>query len=306
MNAFTVLLKREYWEHKGAIFYTPAIMAGVFAIFMILAGLTGDTAISANQSETIHFAEHLPKLIEKFENLSAREQKQGVQVALYGTLMFFGGIMLLISLFYCLGCLYDERKDRSILFWKSMPVSDTKTVLSKFATVCLLIPVSYFIVVTAFQIYMLLFSTVLAWFGGSSGTMIWASSNLFSVMFNGLMALIVAMLWLSPFWAWLIFASSWAKKVAFMWGALPIIMLTIAEGWVLNTSNFIEMLAMRVTNTFTIINSNLHFTTHKEIFDIEVMRWYQVFANAEFWIGLVVAGVFLAGAIYTRSVRNET
>jgi len=306
MNAFTVLLKREYWEHKGAIFYTPAIMAGVFAVLMIIAGITGDTSISVNQSETIHFAEHLPKLVDQFEKLSEREQKQGVQVALYGTLLFFGGIMLLISLFYCLGCLYDERKDRSILFWKSMPVSDTKTVLSKFATVCCLIPVSYFAVITAFQIYMMLFSTVLAWFGGSSGAMIWASSNLFGVMFNGLMAMLMAMLWLSPFWAWLIFASSWAKKVAFLWGALPIIMLTIAEGWIFNTSNFIEMLAMRVAKTFTIMNSNLHFTTHKEIFDIEVMRWYEVFGNSEFWIGLIVAGVFLAGAIYTRSVRNET
>ncbi len=306
MNALTVLLKREYWEHKGAIFYTPAIIAAVLAVLTILAGLTGDATINVNHNEQFNLVDHLPKLVDQFENLSEREQKQGVQVALYGTLMFFGGVMLLISLFYCLGCLYDERKDRSILFWKSMPVSDTKTVLSKFATVCLLIPVSYFIVVTAFQLYTLLFSTVLAWIGGSWGTMIWASSNLFGVMFNGLMAMLVAMLWLSPFWAWLIFTSSWAKKVAFMWGALPIIMLTIAEGWVLKSSNFIEMLAMRVVNTFTIMNSNLHFTTHKEIFDIEVMRWYEVFGNSEFWIGLIVAGVFLTGAIYTRSVRNET
>lgn len=304
MNALTVLLKREYWEHKGAIFYAPAIMAIVFAVLMILGSFSvNEVAVSHN--EEFHFSEHMPKLVDKFESLSEREQKQGVQVGLYGTMVIFGGVMLLISLFYCLGCLYDERKDRSILFWKSMPVSDTKTVLSKFATVCLLIPVSYFVVVSLFQVYLLIFSTVLAWFGGSSGMMIWASSNLFGVMFNDLMSLIMAMLWLSPFWAWLIFASSWAKKVAFLWGALPILMLTIAEGWIFNTTNFIEMIAMRVANTFTIINSNLNAITHNEIFDIEVMRWYEVFANSEFWIGLIVAAVFLGGAIYTRSIRNE-
>jgi len=305
MNALTILLKREYWEHKGAIFYTPAIMAAVFAGLMLIGSFSADEFVVTHNNEYT-FSDHLPKLVDKFEELSGREQKQGVQLALYGTLVFFCGVMLLISLFYCLGCLYDERKDRSILFWKSMPVSDTKTVLSKFATVCFLIPISYFVVITAFQIYMMIFLTVLAWIGGSWGTMIWASSNLFGVMFNGLMALIMGMLWLSPFWAWLIFASSWAKKVAFMWAALPIIMLTIAEGWIFKTNYFIEMIAMRGANTFAIMNSNLHFTTHKEIFDIEVMRWYEVFGNSEFWIGLIVAGVFLAGAIYTRSVRNET
>ncbi|MFT6732977.1 MAG: ABC-2 type transport system permease protein [Polaribacter sp.] len=305
MNTLTILLKREYWEHKGAIFYTPAIMAAVFAGLMLIGSFSADEFVVTHNNEYT-FSDHLPKLVDKFEELSEREQKQGVQVALYGTLVFFCGVMLLISLFYCLGCLYDERKDRSILFWKSMPVSDTKTVLSKFATVCFLIPISYFVVITAFQIYMMIFSTVLAWIGGSWGTMIWASSNLFGVMFNGLMALIMGMLWLSPFWAWLIFASSWAKKVAFMWAALPIIMLTIAEGWIFKTNYFIEMVAMRGANTFSIMNSNLHFTTHKEIFDIEVMRWYEVFGNSAFWIGLIVAGVFLAGAIYTRSVRNET
>lgn len=304
MNALTVLLKREYWEHKGAIFYTPAIMAAVFAVLTLLGSFSANEFVVAHNNEYT-IIDQLPRVVDQFEELSGREQTKAVQMGLYGTLMFFGGVMLLISLFYCLGCLYDERKDRSILFWKSMPVSDTKTVLSKFATVCLLIPVSYFIVLTAFQIYLLLFSTVLAWIGGSWGTVIWVSSNLFGVMFNGLMAMLVAMLWLSPLWAWLIFASSWAKKVAFLWGALPIIMLTIAEGWIFRSNYFIEMLAMRVAKTFTIMNSNLHFTTHKEIFDIQVMRWFEVFGNSEFWIGLIVAGVFLTGAIYTRSVRNE-
>ena len=304
MNALTVLIKREYWEHKGAIFYTPAIMAAVFAALMLLGSFSADEFVVTHNNEYT-FSDHLPKLVDKFEELSEREQKQGVQVGLYGTIVLFGGVMLLISIFYCLGCLYDERKDRSILFWKSMPVSDTKTVLSKFATVCLLVPVSYFVVITVFQLYLLLFSTVLAWVGGSWGTLIWTSSNLFGVMFHGLMALIMGMLWLAPIWAWLIFASSWAKKVAFMWGALPIIMVTIAEGWIFKTSHFIEMLAMRVASAFTIINSNLNSVTHNEIFDIEVMRWYQVFGNSEFWIGLVVAAVFLAGAIYTRSIRNE-
>lgn len=305
VNSFKALVKREYWEHRGAMFLTPAIMAMVFAGLMILGAITGDH-VTVNENNSFSFYEHLPKVVEQFEDLPEEERSRGIQIGLYGSMILFGFVMLIVSLFYALGSLYDERKDRSILFWKSLPISDTATILSKFLAVTLMIPIFYAVVVAVFQIFLLVFATVVAWFGGSAGMAIWSSSNLFGVLFNSFFAIVTASLWLAPLWAWLMFASSWAKKVAFLWGTLPIFMITVAEGWVFQTTHFIEMVGERIAHGFTILNSNMHYMVGGDMFDIDVQRWYQVFGNTEFWIGLIVSAVFLAGAIYTRRHRDES
>jgi len=305
VNSFKALVKREYWEHKGAMFYTPAIMAAVFAGLMILGALTGDH-ITVNSGHGFSIIDHLPQAMEQFENLGEEERSKGVQIGLYGAIVLFGFVMLIVSLFYALGSLYDERKDRSILFWKSLPISDTATVLSKFLAVTFVIPVFYSAIIAAFQLFLLLFATVAAWFGGSSGIAIWASSNLFGVIFNSFFAIVTASLWLAPLWAWLMFASSWAKKVAFLWGTLPIFMIVVAEGWIFQTTRFIEIVGDRIANGFVILNSNMHYMVGGDMFEIDVQRWYEVFGNIEFWVGLIVSGIFLAGAIYTRRYRDES
>jgi len=304
-NSFKALIKREYWEHKGAMFYTPAIIAAVFAGISILIVITGGQ-LSVNGGHSFSFMDFMPKVLEQFENVGDEERSRGVQIGLYGARILFCVVMLVVSLFYMLGSLYDERKDKSILFWKSLPVSDTATVLSKFVSVCFLIPILYFAVISVFQVFLLLFGTVIAWFGGNSGITLWASSNLFSVLFNSLLSLIVASLWLAPIWSWLMFASAWAKKVAFLWGTLPIFMIVIAEGWIFHTSHFIEMIGDRIAKGFIILNSNMHYLVSGDMFDMDVQRWYQVFGNIEFWGGLIVSAVLLAGAIYTRRYRDES
>ena len=305
MKSFKALVKREFWEHKGAIIYTPAIMALVFACLLLIGGLTGDSLVIDN-GHRIDFTEHLPHALEQFEQLPEEHRSKGVQIALYAPAIIFGFVMLIISLFYALGSLYDERKDGSILFWKSLPVSDTETVLSKFVAITVLVPVLYFAVIAAFQVFLMVYATVAAWFGGNSGVLIWASSNLFSVLFNTLFALIVGSLWLAPLWGWLMLASSWAKKVSFLWGGLPIFMIGIAEGWIFQSTRFIEMVGERIARGFAIQNSNLHFVSEGDMFDLGVMRWYEALATGEFWLGLVVAAAFLAAAIYTRRYRDES
>ena len=304
IKTFKALVKREFWEHKGAMFITPVAIAGFFAGVMILGVLTSDTLIVNDHK--MSFLDHLPKAVAEFEGIGEEERSKGVQIGLYSPMVLFGFVMLVISLFYTLGSLYDERKDRSILFWKSLPVSDTSTILSKFVAVCFLIPVLYFVSIAAFQLFLLLFTTVGSWFGGSSGMAIWASSNLFSVLFNCLMSLIVASLWFAPLWAWFMFASSWAKKVAFLWGTLPIFLISIAEGWIFHSSNFIEMVGTRIVSGFAILNSNMNHLVGGDMFDVPSLAWYHTFGNMEFWIGLIVSGVFLAAAIYTRRHRDES
>jgi len=305
MSSFKALVIREYWEHRRALLIAPASIAAFFAGLLILGALTGDF-IATNNGHEFFVMEHLPKAVAEFESLDSEEREQGVQIGLYAPRVLFGFIMLIICLFYSLASLYDERKDRSILFWKSLPISDTSTVLSKMMTVCLAIPVMYFIVTTGFQLFLLLYATVVAWFGGSLGVTIWTSSNLFSVLFNGLFSMVAASLWLAPLWAWLIFASSWAKKTAFLWGSLPIFLLGIAEAWIFQTSELVEMIGKRIAGGFIVLNSNLNHLVGNDMFDGESIDWYSIFGYMEFWGGLIVSGVFLAGAIYIRRFRDET
>jgi len=305
LKTFKALVKREYWEHRGAMFVTPLSIAAFFAGIMLLGIFNSNVTFSTNDLP-VNFFEQLPKMAEKFDSANFEEQTKVVQAGLYTPMIFFGFVMLIISFFYALGSLYDERKDRSILFWKSLPISDTSAVLSKFAAVSFLVPVMYFVFITLFQLYILLFGTVTAWFSGSSGISIWAASNLFGVIFNTLMTLIVVSLWLAPIWAWLMFASSWAKKVAFIWGTLPIFLISVAEGYLFRSSNFIEMVGERIANGFVIMSYNTKVLFDDDLFDIGTGNWYQTFGNMEFWMGLIVSAVFLAGAIYTRRHRDES
>lgn len=305
MKSFKALIKREFWEHKGAIFYTPLVMAACFAALMLFGGFVGDTLVIDNEYR-IEISEHLPQALEEFEALPDDVKTKGVQLVLYSPIVILGFVLLVISMFYALGSLYDERKDRSILFWKSLPVSDTETVMSKFVAICFMTPVIYFAVIALFQLYLLLYATLAAWFAGHSGMSLWGASNLFVVLFNSLFSLIAASLWLAPLWAWFMFASVWARKVPFLWGGLPILMLTVAEALIFKSTSFIEMIGRRIADGFVIQNSNMHWLTQEEMFDTHVMRWYESFLSLDFWAGIAIAAILLAAAIYTRRYRDES
>lgn len=307
MNSFKALVKREYWESKGSMLYTPVTIAAFVAIVMVLGVLTGGSLQIDDGSHSFNFTEKLIEGIGKIDSLSEGEQDNLVQSGLYFPTVLFGFVMFVIGLFYCLGSLYDERKDKSILFWKSLPVSDTATVLSKFVAISLLIPVIYFAAISVFQVFLLIFATILSWISGSSGVTIWTSSNLFGVLFNGLFSAIVASLWMAPVWGWLLLASSWAKKVAFLWGTVPIFLIVIAEGWIFGSARFFNLVGERIGHGFVTMNSNLLNLLDKDIFDGRaVSRWYEVLGESGFWIGLIVAAGFLAGAIYARRYRDES
>ena len=61
----------------------------------------------------------------------------------------------LVGVFYCLDALHGERRDRSILFWKSLPVSDLTTVLAKASVPCRVLPPRAFALALATQLMLL-------------------------------------------------------------------------------------------------------------------------------------------------------
>ncbi len=306
MKTFKALLKREFWEHQGGMLRTPLIMAIAFAAIMILGIFSGD-GVLIGEGESFSLGNELSKGVAKFDSMQQAYREKIVKVTVLTPALVFGLVSLIICLFYALGSLYDERKDRSILFWKSLPVSDTQTVLSKFVSITILVPLCYFGVIVLFNLFEMLFFTVAWWFGGSSGATVWSSANLFSVWFSKLFSLIVASLWLAPIWAWMMLASAWANRVAFLWGVLPIILIAVAEGYFFRSSEFIEMIGVKIAKTLAIQNSSLHYIVGGDMFDGNIFASASsVIASSEFYIGLGVAAVFLTAAIFTRRFRDES
>ena len=132
--------------------------------------------------------------------------------------------------FYLLDALHGERKDRSVLFWKSMPVSDTTTVLSKlFTGAGQSAPAIVIAVTIVTQIVVLLLASVILMIGGATRAAIWGNLQLFQVTIALVYGQIASALWYAPMAAWLLFVSSWAKRVPILWAVLTPVAVVLFE-----------------------------------------------------------------------------
>ena len=133
----------------------------------------------------------------------------------------------IVGVFYCLDALHGERRDRSILFWKSLPVSDLTTVVSKASIPLVVLPLVTFSIVVATQFTMLLISTAALLPSGLAVTT-WANC-LFQISVILLYGLVTIVLWQAPIYGWLLLVSGWARRATFLWAVLPCSRLRLRE-----------------------------------------------------------------------------
>jgi ABC-2 type transport system permease protein len=201
--------------------------------------------------------------------------------------------------FYCLDALYGERRDRSILFWKSLPVSDLATVLSKMITPLVILPLVSFAIAVVTQWIMLLVSTAVLLGSGLSVGPLWTHASLFQQWLMLLYHLLTAHgLWYAPIYGWLLLVSAWARRTPFLWAALPPLAIAAVEKIAFNTSHFGAMLANRMlgggggsddfmTGSLS-MDPLMHFTPG------------QFLTSPGLWIGLAIAAALLAAAVRLR------
>ena len=152
---------------------------------------------------------------------------------------------LIVAMFYCLDALHGERRDRSILFWKSLPVSDLTTVLAKASIPLLLLPLLTFAVTLVTQCIMLLLSSAVMLARGQSVATLWSHLPLFQ-MSLGLLFHLVAIhgLQFAPVYCWMLLVSGWARRAPLLWAVLPPLAIVVAEKIAFNTSHFAALLAL--------------------------------------------------------------
>src|SRR6266567_2011641 len=151
----------------------------------------------------------------------------------------------IVGVFYCLDALHGERRERSILFWKSLPVSDLTTLLSKATIPLVILPLVTFAIIVVTQFIMLLISTV-ALLPNGLATTTWANFNLFRQSLILLYGLIAIALWHAPIYGWALLVSGWARRATFLWAILPLLAIQIFEKITFGTSYFASMLMNRL------------------------------------------------------------
>ncbi|MGZ5198419.1 MAG: hypothetical protein ACXWC4_01490 [Telluria sp.] len=232
MKTMKWLLQREFWEHKGSMLWAPLVVAAVMLASMGGSLLAGHG--THNFSMMIN-GQHVPGPI-VLKGLPAEIASTVVGVATSGYLFVSAPIFLMLAVvvfWYCLGALYDERRDRSILFWKSLPISDEASVLSKVITALCVAPVITMIVATAMSLlFLLLACTVLAFYGVNLFSQVLASPSLYLSPVALLSLLPVYVVWALPTIGWLLLVSSWARSKVLLWAvAAPLVGLLIVR-WI--------------------------------------------------------------------------
>ena len=241
-----------------------------------------------------------------------------MRLALLSLAAPFNVFLIGVTFFYALDSLYGDRRDRSVLFWKSLPVSDLKTVLSKLTMALVGGPALTLLVVMAFHLVALLMATgVMLWSGTDGWYLALDPVALLGAWGMLAWALIAQSLVYLPIVAWLMLASAWARKAPFLWAVVPVVIVLIIEGWMRrwNGDSFLAVwLLERISNalplSFTVVGGNadgMHIGIHNGVLGADggIEANFELLWSGLVWEGVAIAAVFVAGAVWLRRYRAD-
>jgi ABC-2 type transport system permease protein len=212
---------------------------------------------------------------------------------------------LIVGFFYCIDALYGERRDRSILFWKSLPVSDTTTVLTKVAIPLVVLPAIGFILGFLAQIFILLLSTLVLRAAGMSAMPLWSEYRFFQEPLVMIYGLGVHALWYAPIYAWLLLISAWARRMPILWAILPPMAISAAERMIFNTTYFGTLIKYRLIGAMhEAFAVDLMGKQHELLDRLEQLDPIRFLSAPGLWLGLVFAAATLAATIRLRHYRE--
>jgi ABC-2 type transport system permease protein len=302
MNNSSWLIRREFWENR-AIWLVPVVIAGL----LLLGAAFGHVQFGGDLFRPDGPGGGVP-----------------AQVSLYAisgvvTSMFLI-IMSVYSGWYLLDCLYADRKDRSILFWKSLPISDAETVLVKLLLGLIVIPLVYFVIADVTVLCMALTLSLRTGAWAASG--LWHPSLWLQTQGFWLYTIVTLAVWFLPVAGWLMLISAWANRAVILWSVLPPLAIFIGERWMFGTYYFGRELLDRLgagyaRHAFNVSEGGDSWRT--EVFHQDggdktvtypISLWHMLdpvgfFGSAATWIGVAVGVVLVVAAIQLRSRRAE-
>ena len=299
MKVLFTMIRREVQEHKVAFIYAPFAVALVlcFVIASVYFGVTDIETNEFNFSTEIYDEEYQEAMLQASPEAKARVIRAG---------LIFLGLPILLTvgfglLAYSLSTFADERKDRSLIFWRSMPVSDLTTVLSKLLFVIFVVPLLVLPNIILLQSVSIVSASIyfvtndIVSFG-----YLWTSyfiSDWFRIIFS----LWAQALWSLPIFLWLMLAGTYARRPV-IGAAVPLVATIVLERIVFKTNEVLEFIENRLgfwsrADSFPIASEEIRVV---DISDIMLMLSTQAF-----WIGMIASAILVSGIIYTRSKNNE-
>ena len=301
MTGFVALLRRELWEHRSLII-VPLVLAGL-VLSGSLYGLVRGTSLIGAAAHSSHIE----------DVLTDPQAEELLAVGYLFASAVFGIVVFVVVLLYLADCLYADRRDRSILFWKSLPVSDTATVLSKLTTGLVVAPALALVIAFATTILIAIMVTIaLSAWGISGASVLWSPLPMLRAILTVPAITGLVLLWYAPLAAWFVLASAFAPRAPLMWTALPPLALMVLEPITLDTTRFAEFLGERMSAVYPrIFNTDefVGFGVHDDAVRITQPALSNIVAyltSLDVWGGVAVAAVFTVAAIALRRYRDET
>jgi ABC-2 type transport system permease protein len=335
-HKFKLLLRREFWEHKGGFFWAPIWAGAISLLLTLMALIVGEVAARrAIDAGTLHGDSlsangininglDLGALTSKMDAEGMRNLAGGIDLAALTSSLWPMVVLGFVVFFFCLGSLYDERKDRSVLFWKSLPLSDRDTVLSKAASALVVAPALAVAAAIASMFGFLALVSVLVMFHhGNPYTLIWGPGSPLKVAVSLVALIPVYALWALPAVGWLMLCSAWARSKPFLWAILIPVFSGILISW-FNLMNVFHLddgwywknivfrglfsvfpgtwyaspamhdaMSMKVDNPGDLANA------------IQIGRSWALFGSADLWIGALAGAAMIYAAIRLRRWRDD-
>ncbi len=321
MNAFSWLLKREYWEHKGGMFWAPTWTSGVL-IFFTLCALTIGLVFESHIKGTFHIGIPLQDLVNGAASEHLREIGFGLDASLAGFAMIIQIVLFFVLFFYLLGALYDDRRDRSVLFWKSLPISDMETVVSKLITAAIVAPLLAFSITVVLHLaYLSLLSLIAVLHGVNPITLIWLPASPIKLWTKMLALIPINALWALPTYGWLLLCSSLARSKPFLWAIVPPVIIgwglamfdvlsnfSLPNSWYWRNI-FVRLLFSICPASWNIQNSIMHKVNFEVEGPLSLITWSNmgdVLMSPSMWLGAVAGTGMIIAAVYFRRYRTES
>ncbi len=285
------LVRREFWEHR-ALWLCPLVVVGLLA----LCAAIGRVHIDLDDTARLTSDPQRVALLTIIQWVLA--------MPLYIVIMFVGS-------FYLLDCLYAERKDRSILFWKSLPVSDGLTVCAKLLVGLVVVPFGVFLLALLAQ---LLFTVILGArvaMGTLPPILVW---NTYEWLRTGTVMFLVtllAVLWYAPIAGYLLLVSAWARRAPVLWATLPLVLGPVLEWVAFGTRYLQSFIHYRTLGIWAILGLG-----HADIISkhaihpvgtaLQVLDFRGALTAADLWLGVVVTAALAYAAIRIRRYHDDT
>jgi len=281
-------VQRELWENRS-IYVAPLAAAAVYMLGFLISLIW------------------LPQSVRALAALDPAQQRIKLAELYAHAAMLIMLTAFLVGIFYSLDALHGERRDRSILFWKSLPVSDLTTVLSKASISLVVLPVLVVALTASLQLVMWLLSSAVLQSSGVGAAALWTRLPVSEMALVSLYSAAVLALWHAPLYMWMLLVSGWARRAAFLWAVFPPLAIAAVEYTAFHTSYIGSLLQDRLfgfTATAFDLKDKNGVPVDAHFIPLTQLAPGRFLTSPGLWLGLIVAAAFFAAAVRLRRYQG--